>query len=132
MKRLLIIDDEPKIVEILDDFFSMNDFEVINAANGKEALELLKDEATPDLIILDDKMPVMGGVSFLEKMEGHTNKVPVIVLSGSINADQIKVFKKMKYEHILIKPIRLSELLSVVEEIMPSGEKKKKKHSESF
>lgn len=82
-KKILIIDDDPAIVEFLDDFLRDNDFTTVAAFNGVEGLEMLKTES-PDLVTLDMDMPAKGGVMFYVGMrkDEATKEIPVVVVSG--------------------------------------------------
>ncbi len=82
-KKILIIDDDPAIVEFLEDFLQDNDFETVSAFNGVDGLEKLQSE-TPDLVTLDMDMPEKGGTLFyagLRKDEALKD-TPVVVVSG--------------------------------------------------
>ncbi len=118
--KILIIDDERRIVEILEKFLIYEKFEVSKAYDGREGLDLLKRDA-PDLIILDEKMPGMGGANFIKEMKKVRKSIPVIVLTGSINLSQFEQAKKPKYKHLLYKPVRLVELLKVINEVLKRG-----------
>ena len=64
MPRVLIVDDEPHAVELLSEFLTAKDYEVITASNGEEALQKVKEER-PHLILLDVCMPKMSGLEVL-------------------------------------------------------------------
>lgn len=127
MHRILVIDDEPRIIEILISFLTMEGYNVTAASNGKEALDVLKEKGMYDLIILDEKMPVMAGAPFLVSLRKKQYGMPVIILTGSLNAEQIKYLDKSLFQHILHKPIRLVELLKLIRKYLPEKEKTKKK-----
>ena len=59
--KILVVDDEPTNIFVLDGLLSANNFNVITASNGKKALELIKTEK-PDLVLLDIMMPEMSGI----------------------------------------------------------------------
>ena len=61
MDRILLVDDEKDIVEALKIFLSKEDFELLTATNGKEALEIVQKEKV-DLVLMDIMMPIMDGV----------------------------------------------------------------------
>ena len=112
--RVLIIDDEPRIIEILEAFLEMEGYSVISASNGKQALRKLGNSSSVDLVIVDEKMPVMNGTEFLRRLRAVDPDLPVIVLTGSLNAKEIKELDRELYQHIMVKPVRLSELSGVV------------------
>ena len=84
MKKVLIVDDEVKIRQIIVNELKKQGLDVIEAGNGEEGLQsALKDK--PDLILLDITMPVMDGLTMLQKLraEPEGKKVQVIVLTNS-------------------------------------------------
>ncbi|TLM98036.1 response regulator, partial [bacterium] len=82
--KILIVDDEPFNVDYLEQELEESDFEIISAANGREALEKVQTEV-PDLILLDIMMPVMDGFEVLTRLGSNpiTRDIPVIVISAS-------------------------------------------------
>jgi CheY-like chemotaxis protein len=82
-KKIMVVDDEPNIVNYLVTLFSDNGYETCSAANGTEALEVLKREK-PDLITLDLDMPEDAGPMVYRKMtkEDDFKDIPIIVVSG--------------------------------------------------
>lgn len=79
-KNILIVEDEIRIRFLLRDYFQEEDFLVYEAENGKEALEIFKSNKI-DLIILDIMMPVMDGLTVLEKIR-EVSTIPVILLTA--------------------------------------------------
>jgi len=81
-KKILIVDDEPDVLRILEKRLSSSGFEVSKAADGKSALQLVVKEK-PDLVILDIDMPGMDGGEVAARMKDHetTRHIPVIFLS---------------------------------------------------
>jgi CheY-like chemotaxis protein len=82
-KKILIIDDDPIIVDYLVDLFQDNGYETCSASNGIEGMEVLRKEK-PDLITLDLQMPGEWGPRFYRKLrkEKELKDVPVIVVTG--------------------------------------------------
>ncbi len=81
--KILVVDDNPDVREILKTSLVEDQYELQVAANGKEALRILYD-FTPDLIVLDLRMPTMDGWMFLEELRKETHRVtsPVVVLTA--------------------------------------------------
>ncbi|MGG7176280.1 response regulator transcription factor [Clostridium paraputrificum] len=79
-KNILIVEDEIRIRFLLRDYFLKEDFNILEAENGQDALELFKNNKI-DLIILDIMMPVMDGLTMLEKIR-EVSTVPVILLTA--------------------------------------------------
>jgi DNA-binding response OmpR family regulator len=72
-RPVLIVEDEPDIVDSLTTIFSMEGFPILTAKNGREALDvMLKSESAPGMILLDLMMPVMDGHQFLKELQCHS------------------------------------------------------------
>ncbi|OGS00407.1 MAG: hypothetical protein A3G41_03220 [Elusimicrobia bacterium RIFCSPLOWO2_12_FULL_59_9] len=87
--KILIIDDDPKILKIIRRFLASNAFEVLVADNGSDGLALAR-EALPDLILVDADMPDLDGhaVCRILKKEALSRRIPVIIMSGSKISDK--------------------------------------------
>lgn len=114
MYKILAIDDEIEIIKIIQIFLTKKGFQVFTAESGEEGLAVLEKE-NPDLIILDKKMPGMGGRGVLKELQRRKINTPVIILSGSQDLPgHIGEIKEMGYNDILLKPIELNALLENV------------------
>lgn len=82
-KTILIVDDEPEMVEFLDSLLTLKGYQTLAAHNGEDCLQKTR-EKTPDLILLDLTLPDMDGLLVLKKLreEGHSLDIPVLVVSG--------------------------------------------------
>ena len=72
MFKILVVDDEVDIVDMLKDYFKINDYQVLTAYDGEEAIEKLK--FNPDLIILDINMPKINGLDLCKKIRDKLKK----------------------------------------------------------
>src|SRR5712691_4991159 len=79
--RILVIDDEAAIRDSLRMTLEYEGYEFVGAATGQEGLALAERD-TPDLVILDVKMPGMDGLEVLDRLRGISETVPVVVVSG--------------------------------------------------
>lgn len=105
--KLLIVDDEEEILQMLKEYFTMLDYIVYTAGSGKEALRLI-DQA-PDLIILDINMPEMDGLEVCRKVRACIN-VPILFLTAKIEEqDKVEGFMAGGDDYIL-KPFSIEEL----------------------
>lgn len=112
-KTILVIEDEPAICDLLKRVLELEGYSTVIANNGQEALELLKTIASPDLILLDNMMPVMSGSDFLSALkENHIiATIPVAMVSAydePPNVNQARAFIK--------KPIDFDALLKFVKQ----------------
>ena len=80
-KRVLVVDDHPKVMTFIEIDLKLRGFEVISKSSGKEALDLISS-AKPDIVLLDMIMPGMDGFEVLKEMRTFT-KLPVIAFSAS-------------------------------------------------
>ena len=82
-KKILIVDDEPKMVTMLKMALEAASYEVVSASNGKEGIEMVEKEK-PDAIILDLMMPEMDGFTACKKIKGDPEyeHIPILVLTG--------------------------------------------------
>lgn len=122
-KKILVVDDEPVIVKVVKSRLEANDYEVITAYNGEEALEKTEREM-PDLIILDILMPNMNGYEFAKRVETNksTKHIPIIVLTAKDKIPNLFEIEGIK-DHIL-KPFKAEDLLRRVEKYLtPETEK---------
>jgi two-component system response regulator (stage 0 sporulation protein F) len=87
MAKILVIDDEPGIRDLLDTLLSRKGYDVVLADNGQKGLEVLR-RARPDVVVLDLKMPGMDGLTVLQQVRGLNPTQPVIILTGARRLNQ--------------------------------------------
>lgn len=120
--RILVADDEDRIRKLVGDFLSRKGYEIIEAADGGEALRLANQEPVPDLVILDVMMPVLDGWSVLSEIRRGSN-VPVILLTAkSTESDQLGGFR-LGADDYITKPFSPSLLVARVEALLKRGGK---------
>jgi CheY-like chemotaxis protein len=113
-KRVLVVDDDPDIRELLFTALEDDGFEVVPAANGHEALAAIKT-FRPDVIVLDLMMPVMDGWQFARELRARDEDIPLVLLSAArdLRAHQ----KTLAAVDVIEKPFDLSELLPKIHRI---------------
>jgi len=113
--RILLVDDEPRILNFLSSKLRVSGYEVLTAANGQEALEQIEGQE-PDLVVLDILMPKMDGFETLKELRSFST-VPVIILSAKgTNADKIKGLG-LGADDYLAKPFSPDELVARIEAV---------------
>ena len=80
-KKILVVDDEPEITSVLDEYFSARGYTVLTAKNGRDALELV-DRERPAIVLLDIRMPGMDGIKVLQQIKLRSPEVAVIMISA--------------------------------------------------
>ncbi len=114
--RVLLVDDEEDIVEVIRDRLEAYGFLVTTARTGLEALKILSAEKF-DGIFLDVKMPEMGGIEALEEIRKTDKQIPVIIITASSTREAaIEATAKGANEYIL-KPFEWEELKSKIEKV---------------
>lgn len=108
--KVLVIDDEPPIRRLLRMGLSTQGYEILEAANGKIALQLLPQK--PDLIILDLGLPDTEGLDLLQKIRASNETVPIVVLSS--RGDEVTKVQALESgaDDYLTKPFGMEELLA--------------------
>ena len=111
-KKVLLVDDDKDCIQMLKDFFENKDFEIITAFEGETGFAKAK-EIKPDLIILDIMMPLMDGITVLQKLKENpaTNSIPVIMLTAKDKDEDILKGYKYGAEYYITKPFKLKQLM---------------------
>ncbi len=110
-ERLLVVEDEPDLRSALVESLTLLQYDVLEAANGAEALALLQQGTAVDLIISDVMMPKMGGIAFVRALARHNLHPPVIFITGHpLDVDTESLYE-MGVHTVLPKPVQ-SERLS--------------------
>ncbi len=100
---VLIVDDEPAVLEILEYYLEELECKVLTAPDGKKAFEVMTEESV-DLIITDIKMPEMTGIEFIQKVKTIDKKIPVIFASGAATKEDVVETIKLGAFDFLEKP----------------------------
>ncbi len=113
--RILVVNDELEILKVIEEFLTKQGFSVLTALGSEKALEVLSPASNIDLIIVDLKMPKMGGVQLIEEIRRLRKDIPIIVLTGSIYIEKYrKELDRLNCKDLLLKPIDLNLLLERV------------------
>jgi DNA-binding NtrC family response regulator len=110
---VLIADDEPSIRDLLHDILAPHGMRVLVASSGSEAVQFLEAE-TPDLAILDVRMPDPGGLAILKQLREQGNDIPVVIITAfSSSTVTIEAMQSGAYDS-LVKPFEPDDVLLVV------------------
>lgn len=107
MTKILVVDDEPDVVEMLQDYFEINGYDTLSARNGKEALAKVSKQ--PDLILLDINMPNMDGIELCKQIREFVSCPILFLTARTEDADKIKGFAVGGDDYI-VKPFSIDEL----------------------
>jgi DNA-binding response OmpR family regulator len=119
MKRLLICDDEPHIVEGLRYLLRAPDRQIDVASDGAEALERIR-AAVPDLLIVDVMMPKMGGLEVVASLQagGKTQHLPIIILTAKGQARDAAMAQEVWGATVMAKPFEPRKLQELVDAVL--------------
>ena len=112
MKTILIVDDEPKIVQLVRDYLERAGFRVLTASNGKAALALAHSEK-PDLVILDLGLPEMDGLDVTRTLRKASN-VPILMLTARSEETDKLIGLELGADDYITKPFSPRELVARV------------------
>ncbi len=115
-KTILIIDDEKRLVSLVQSYLVQEGYRVVTAFNGKDALPLAEKEK-PDLIILDIMMPEMNGYDFMRAHRG-TSDTPIIMLTAKVEDDDKILGLELGADDYVTKPFKPRELMARVRNVL--------------
>jgi CheY-like chemotaxis protein len=110
--KILVVDDDADIREVLSEVLTESGHEVLTASNGLEGLQILRDGWAPCMVLLDLMMPVMDGYLFLEaaKRDPALASIPITVITAGRQVD----VQRLEGATLVAKPIRLPALMSLI------------------
>lgn len=122
-KKILIVDDEPDIVDLLRLRLESAGYEVITAADGKEALDTART-LVPDLIILDVMLPTMDGfmVSRMLKFDARYKKIPIIMLTAKTGEVNRQTGAQVGVNAYFNKPFETGQLIAKIKELLQESD----------
>ena len=118
-KRILIVDDEVQLVEMVKMRLEAAGYEVISAYDGREGFDKAKKDK-PDLIILDLMLPKMDGykVCGLLKNDARYNKIPIIMFTARVQEEDMRLGKDLGAEEYVTKPFDPKTLLLKIKKLL--------------
>ena len=116
-RRVLVVDDEPSVREMLSDFLEMNDFICMQAENGATAVDVSRREK-PDLIILDVRMPGVSGMQALREIKQSRPDQPVIMVTAVSEVETAVEAMRLGAADYVVKPFVLHDMLAIVDQAM--------------
>jgi len=120
MVRILIIDDDPQILNMLGQTLEREGHKVVDAPNGKEGLKLYRENPT-DLVITDLIMPEKDGIETIMELRRDFPDVKIIAISGGGHIDAelyLSMARRLGVQRTFAKPIERAELLKSVRELL--------------
>ena len=116
-KRILLVDDDPDIVDSMKAMLESNGYEVLTAVDGNSGLAMAEQEQ-PDLIVLDMMLPKRSGFLVLEKLKRGKGSPPVIMITGNEGVRHQTFAETLGVDEYLRKPFRMERLLERIGELL--------------
>jgi len=119
-RRILVVDDDPRLLHIVQMYLAIEEFDVITALNGEEGLRHVEADK-PDLVILDIMMPGMDGIEMCRRIRTNpeTAAIPVLMFSALSGDEDVERARHAGANHLITKPFNLVGLGSVVKSFFP-------------
>jgi DNA-binding response OmpR family regulator len=130
MKTILVVDDEPKIVQLVRDYLERAGYRVLTASNGKTALALAHSER-PDLIVLDLGLPEMDGLDVTRTLRRDSN-VPILMLTARSEETDKLVGLELGADDYITKPFSPKELVARIRVVFRRMENYSQMNTEIF
>lgn len=116
-KKVIVVDDDQVIRDLLINFLKFSGHEGIGAANGQRAMEIILSE-TPDLVITDIHMPLMNGFQLLRAIRRVNPNLPVVFITGFAHFRRFFADKTARADGFLEKPFSLEALDALVKKFI--------------
>ncbi len=120
LHKILIADDEIYIRELIKRSLAEDDYEIFEASNGNEAIDILEKESI-NLLIIDIVMPHKGGIETLIELREHNSSLKIIAITGKIatNRDSVQgIAKQFNLDMVLEKPFDMFEFTQTVQSLL--------------
>ena len=121
-KKILVVDDEPTILKMVETRLTTEGYEVFAAHSGDEGLQQCKS-LKPDAVILDIMMPGMDGNEVAAHMQEDPDlkKIPIIFLTAVVKPQEIPKNRKIGGHYFLSKAFKITELLDILKKVLPEN-----------
>jgi YesN/AraC family two-component response regulator len=114
--RILVVDDEENMLQMLKTFFTEKDYSCLTAKNGVEALQILEKEQI-DIVITDMKMPEMDGLDLLKNIKEKHKNISAVIMTGFSEEYTTTEALNLGADGYITKPFRNKELLLILKRI---------------
>jgi DNA-binding NtrC family response regulator len=128
MRRILIVDDELEICRSLSELLQESGFQAFFTTEAQEALALLQ-KSQPDLLLLDVRMPELGGIDLLKIIKEQQHDIPVIMITGFPSFQTAVTAMRYGAINIFPKPVRFQELLREISTLLDRREARSRQNS---
>ena len=122
--KILIIDDESDVREVLKFHLSENNYQIIEAENGQEGMDLLKSGdnlSNVGVILCDIRMPKVNGIECIQYIRQEAPGIPIVVVTGFPDTQMAVNLMNEGVKDYLVKPVDKEKLVSTVENLVAAG-----------
>lgn len=116
-KKILIVDDNPHMCNLLTDILEIFDYQGITAKDGEDALSHLRKESF-DLVITDLRMPNLGGMDLLKSIKEENPSLPVVVITAYGKADTERDVLAARADGYLAKPFKVNDIENLLKGLL--------------
>ena len=122
--RILLVDDEPDLVQMVSVRLAASGYDVVPAYDGQQALDQVK-QVKPDLIILDLMLPKLDGykVCRLLKFDERTQSIPILIFTARAQVEDVTLATECGADAYLTKPFEAKALLGKIQDLLEAGRK---------
>jgi len=115
--RILVVDDELLIRDLLYDFFTSQGWDIMVAEGGQKAIDYLKNQQF-DIVLTDLKMPDIDGMELTGRIRNLYGGLPVIIMTGYPSLDSAVEALRFKVDDYIIKPFNVNQLFKTVKKVV--------------
>ena len=119
--RVLVVDDDPVIVRLLEVNFEMEGFQVVTAVDGQDGVDKARSEQ-PDVVVSDVMMPKLNGLELTAALraDDSTKHIPIVLLSAKAQVDDVRAGLEAGADDYVTKPFEPLDLIDRVTKLLPS------------
>ena len=115
--KILFVEDEVDLITIISDTLSKLGANFVTAMNGKEGLEVLKNNNDIQLIVTDINMPVMNGIEMIQKIREDGNDITCVIMSAHTEPEYLKSADALNVKDYILKPFDFIKFINLVAEL---------------
>lgn len=115
-RRILVVDDDQEILNLLEELLTAFDFEILRAGDGLEAVKTLKEHRI-DMILTDMYMPKINGIELITRIRKYDDEVPIILLTGHSTVDLTISALRAGATNFIVKPFDVKELMGIINKV---------------
>ena len=119
-QRVLVVDDQKGVRRLLEELFKKEGYEVNVAVDGKDSVEKVK-AYTPDIVLMDMKMPNMNGLEASQEIIKYDHRIPIIMMTAYGEMEVVQKALEVGVKKYITKPFDIIDLRNMVKEVLEQG-----------